>query len=80
MRKIKGVLRLKYAVGLGLRQIARSCSIGVGTAHEYVQRAKIGMTSGWRRLCSAVRHGRARRYVRCPILPSCTGSGSCIAS
>ena len=40
MRKIKEVLRLKYAVGLGLRQIARSCSIGVGTAHEYVQRAE----------------------------------------
>ena len=27
MRKIKEVLRLKFDVGLGLRQIARSCSI-----------------------------------------------------
>jgi IstB-like ATP binding protein len=27
-------------VGLGLRQIARSCSIGLGTVHEYLQRAE----------------------------------------
>jgi len=38
--KIKEVLRLKFDVGLGLRQIARSCSIGLGTAHEYLQRAE----------------------------------------
>ena len=40
MRKIKEVLRLKFSVGLGLRQIARSCSIGLGTVHEYLQRAE----------------------------------------
>ena len=40
MRKIKEVLRLKFEVGLGLRQIARSCSIGLGTAHEYLERAE----------------------------------------
>ena len=40
MRKIKEVLRLKFELGLGLRQIARSCSIGLGTAHEYLQRAE----------------------------------------
>ncbi len=40
MRKIKEVPRLKFDVGLGLRQIARSCSIGLGTAHEYLQRAE----------------------------------------
>ena len=40
MRKIKEVLRLKFEVGLGLRAIARSCSIGLGTAHEYLQRAE----------------------------------------
>jgi hypothetical protein len=34
--KIKEVLRLKFDVGLGLRQIARSCAIGLGTAHEYL--------------------------------------------
>jgi transposase len=40
VRKIKEVLRLKFEVGLGLRQIARSCAIGLGTAHEYLQRAE----------------------------------------
>ena len=40
MRKIKEVLRLKFEVGLGLRAIARSCSIGLGTVHEYLQRAE----------------------------------------
>jgi len=40
VRKIKEVLRLKFAVGLGLRQIARSCSTGLGTVHEYLQRAE----------------------------------------
>ncbi|MDQ6760342.1 MAG: hypothetical protein M3Z32_10845 [Acidobacteriota bacterium] len=40
MRKIKEVLRLKFDVSLGLRQIARSCSIGLGTVHEYLQRAE----------------------------------------
>ena len=40
MRKIKEVLRWKFDVGLGLRQIARSGSIGLGTAHEYLQRAE----------------------------------------
>lgn len=40
MRKTKEVLRLRFEVGLGLRQIARSCSIGLGTVHEYLQRAE----------------------------------------
>jgi hypothetical protein len=40
VRKIKEVIRLKFDVGLGLRQIGRSCSIGLGTAHEYLQRSK----------------------------------------
>ena len=40
MRKIKEVLRLKFEVGLGLRQIARSCSIGLGTTHKYLERAE----------------------------------------
>ena len=45
MRKIKEVLRLKFSVGLGLRAIARSCSIGLGTVHEYLQRAEaVGVT------------------------------------
>jgi transposase len=40
MRKTKEVLGLRFEVGLGLRQIARSCSIGLGTLHEYLQRAE----------------------------------------
>ena len=40
MRKIKEVLRLRFEVGLGQRQIARSCSIGLGTVHDYLQRAE----------------------------------------
>ncbi len=40
MRKTREVLRLRFELGLGLRQIARSCSIGLGTVHEYLQRAE----------------------------------------
>ena len=40
MRKIKEVLRLKYELDLGQRQIARSCSIGLGTVHDYLARAE----------------------------------------
>src|SRR6478752_5429473 len=40
VRKTKEVLRLRFEVGLGLRAIARSCSIGLGTVHEYLQRAE----------------------------------------
>src|SRR5438874_2843353 len=52
MRKIREVLRLKYELGLGQRQIARSCSIGLGTVNEYVARAdtagiKWPLPDGW---------------------------------
>jgi hypothetical protein len=40
VRKTKEVLRLRFEVGLGLRQIARSCSIGLGTVYDYLQRAE----------------------------------------
>ena len=40
MRKIKEVLRLKYELRLGHRQIARSCSMGLGTVHDYLARAE----------------------------------------
>jgi hypothetical protein len=48
VRKIKEVLRLRFELGLGLRAIARSCSIGLGlgTAHEYLQRAEAAGRSG----------------------------------
>ena len=52
MRKIKDVLRLRHELGLGQRQIARSCSIGQATVAEYLKRAKaagIGwpLPDGW---------------------------------
>src|SRR4051812_27621477 len=40
MRRIKEVLRLRYELGLGQRQIARSCSIGQSTVFDYLKRAE----------------------------------------
>ena len=87
MRKIKEVLRLKFSLGLGLRAIARSCSIGLGTAHEYLQRAeaaKITWPLGpeWDddRLESALFGGPPRAVARpcypCPTSPIFIVSGS----
>ena len=36
----KEVLRLRFELGFGQRQIARSCGIGLGTVHDYLQRAE----------------------------------------
>ena len=46
MRKIKEVLRLRFELGLGQRQIARSCGMGLGTVHEYLDRA-VAAGIGW---------------------------------
>src|SRR5438046_4410061 len=40
MRKVKEVLRLRFAAGLQQEQIARSCSIGQSTVHRYLKRAE----------------------------------------
>ena len=40
MRRTKDILRLRFESGLGLRQIARSLSISVGTVHDCLQRAE----------------------------------------
>ena len=40
MRKIKEVLRLRHELGLGQRQIARSCSIAQSTVHQYLKAAE----------------------------------------
>jgi transposase len=68
MRKLKEVLRLRFELGLGQRQIARSCSIGHGTVYEYLKRAQAaGVTwplpEGWddRRLEEALFGGTPRR-------------------
>ena len=50
MRKTKEVLRLRFELGLGQRQIARSCGMGLGTVHDYLERAAgIGwpLPEGW---------------------------------
>jgi transposase len=52
MRKIKEVLRMRYEAGLGHRQIARSCSLGLGTVHDYLRRAEAAglkwpLPEGW---------------------------------
>jgi transposase len=52
MRKIHEVLRLRYTLGLGQRQIARSCSIATGTVCEYLKRAQAAglswpLPDGW---------------------------------
>ncbi len=40
MRKLREILRLKYARRMGHRAIARACGVGVGTVSEYVRRAR----------------------------------------
>ena len=40
MRKIREVLRLKFENKLGVKKIAKSCSIGNGTVTGYLDRAK----------------------------------------
>jgi transposase len=39
MRKIKEVLRLRFELGLGQREIARACSISQGAVHSYLKKA-----------------------------------------
>src|SRR6202171_5429843 len=39
MRKIKEVLRLRFELGLGQREIARACSISQGAVHNYRKKA-----------------------------------------
>ena len=39
MRKVKEVLRLRFELGLGQREIARSCGMGLSTVHDYLERA-----------------------------------------
>src|SRR5215831_2015132 len=40
MRKTKEVLRLRFELGLGQREIARACSISQGAVHNYLKKAK----------------------------------------
>lgn len=45
MRKIKEILRLRFGLGLSIRQIANSCSISNGGVSEYLQRAQVARLS-----------------------------------
>ena len=52
MRKIKEVLRLRFELQLGQREIARACSISQGAVHNYLKKAAaagIGwpLAEGW---------------------------------
>jgi DNA-directed RNA polymerase specialized sigma24 family protein len=38
MRRIKEVLRLRFELGLGQREIARACAISQGAVHNYYLR------------------------------------------
>jgi transposase len=75
MRKLKEVLRLHYELGLGQRQIARSCSIGQGTVYEYLKRAEVaGVTwplpEGWEdRQLEAALFGGTPRHAYEPRKP-----------
>jgi len=40
MRKIKEVLRLRFELKMGQREIARACSISQSTVHEYLKAAR----------------------------------------
>ena len=88
VRKIKDGLRLKFEVGLGLRQIARAVARLVsepcmsmcnepGLPESLGRLGRIGTTTDWRLPRSAVLHGLARQRWRWRTSPSFTGSGSC---
>ncbi len=85
MRKLKEVLRLRYELGLGQRQIARSCSIGQGTVSGYLKRAqeagsvgrcrKAGMIADWKPPYSEEPRGAPTRLAsRSPTLPNFTNN------
>ena len=46
MRKVKEVLRLRFELGLGQREIARACSISQGAVHNYLKKA-VGAGIQW---------------------------------
>lgn len=41
MRRIREILRLHYECALSLRDIARACRVGVATAHQVIDRARL---------------------------------------
>ncbi len=45
MKKIREVIRMRYSLGAGIRQIAAACNIGRTTVSEYVERAEAAKLS-----------------------------------
>ena len=90
MRKIKEVLRLRFELRLGQREIARACSISQGAVHNYLKRAAEAEIAwptpeGWdeQRVEQAL-FGERQVIKRLPnkcsrIFPPCTRSCSSIA-
>jgi transposase len=80
MRKIKEVLRLRFELQLGQREIARACAISQGAVHNYLKRAAaagIGwpLPEGWdeKRIEETLfgdRHPIERRQRTLPNFPS----------
>lgn len=64
MRKIKDLLRLKFDRKLSHRQIAASLNIGVGTVHEYLERARAAQVT-W-----PVCEQTPERELECLLFPS----------
>ncbi len=69
MRKIKEVLRLKYACGLSERQIAESCGLGKTTVGEYLQRAEMAGLS-WPLAAELDEAALEARLFARPLLPA----------
>ena len=63
MRKVKDVLRLRFELGLRQDQIARSCSIGQATVHQYLERATAAGLS-WPLRKTAMTGGSMSCYFR----------------
>src|SRR5229473_1065598 len=87
MRKTKEVLRLRFELGLGQRQIARSCGMGLGSVHDYLERRrrrgsvghyrKTGANRNWNPSClgtnrsSRNRCGSGRNWTGKPFTSNC---------
>ena len=88
MRKVREVLRLKYACGVSERVIARSVGIGRTAVGEYVRRAAvIGITwpvplelddAGWNASCLrrlvTIRRKRSHCRTGGTCMPSCVAA------
>ena len=94
MRKIKEVLRLRFELQLGQREIARACSISQGAVHNYLKKAaaagigwpprKTGMKNASKKHFSVIaipsNGGKARfRLSRTPrAVPATSSSDSAV--